>query len=258
MVQCVLISHLLVFILTLVLPLDDILSQSDSLKMLNQVVFWPWNHLSFISPIFHSLIIWTLGSELERALGKRTFMFSYLLYIPLTGLMIWSLNISGWHAGLLFSTHYLDVSILLVYAFLYPNREIQVFFLFKLKMKVAGPLFAGFLLLSATGLIWWATLLVLSPSLVWGFWRQKRGPSGYLNYQRPLEPMGQIYEFPLTDLGEPVVSKANLKQETFYEENEELDQLLKRVSEIGRENLTEKENARLIEISNKMKERKGR
>lgn len=234
------------------IPLHGYINQSETLQLINQIFLWPWNHQSFITPIFHGLIVWTLGSELERNLGKKNFSAFYLAYIPLAGLAIWAINNLGLRPGYLFSTHYLDVSLLLIYAFLFPNREIQVFFMFKLKMKFAASLFAAFLLLSSTGLSWWATLLVLSPVIGWGFWKLKA------TSKSSVEPMGQIYEFPLTDFGEPVVSKANLKQETFYEENEELDRLLKRVSEIGRENLTENENARLIEISNKMKERKGR
>lgn len=67
---------------------------------------------------------------------------------------------------------------------------------------------------------------------------------------------GLIYDFPLNDWGEKVVQKANIVQETFFEENKELDTLLKKISTHGRESLTEIEQSRLIEISQKMKERK--
>lgn len=212
---------------------------------------WHYSHLSIVSPLFHILILWSIGEELVARWGQKIFLLAYVSYVPIIASMMLFVEILGGRTGVLSSTIYLDLSMVLSLTIIYPNRKISIFFLFEAPLKYASLFFVGLILLTSHQLSLYSQLFCLLPCLVF-FMNQ------YLSKQSNMtEPeRGLIYDFPLNDWGEKVVQKANIVQETFFEENKELDTLLKKISTHGRESLTEIEQSRLIEISQKMKERK--
>lgn len=157
----------------------------------------------------------------------------------------------GGTTGVLSSTIYLDLSMILCLSIIYPNRKINIFFLFEAPLKYASIFFVGLVLLTSHQLSLYSQLICLLPC---GMYFMRSFSSNVPNYVEPEK--GLIYDFPLNDWGEKVVQKANIVQETFYEENKELDEILKKISSQGRDSLTEIEQARLIEISQKMRERR--
>lgn len=157
----------------------------------------------------------------------------------------------GGKTGVLSSTIYLDLSMILSLSIIYPNRKISIFFLFEAPLKYASLFFVALVFLTSNQLSLYSQLICLLPSMMFFI---KSFKSNTPKFSEPEK--GLIYDFPLNDWGEKVVQKANIVQETFFEENKELDALLKKISSHGRESLTEIEQSRLIEISQKMRERR--
>jgi hypothetical protein len=225
----------------------------DSSAPISSYLLWPMSAHGPMSPLIHGLILWSVSQELESMIGVKRFIGFYLGYALILAMVLKLLTMYNMAVGELSSVFSLDIQIVILLAGYFPNRMISFFFLFNMPMKYAGLLFTGMLLYANEGLTIVGKLVSLSPAVFWVIWylmqvkKAKRSNNS---------PKGLIYEFPSDEWGDPIVAKANLKQETFYEENRELDQLLKRVAEVGQENLSEREQAKLIEISQKMKERK--
>ena len=226
-------------------------------------VFWPIIGGGPLSGLIHILILWTLGLDLYYRLGLKKWNYFYLLYIILVPILALTYREFVGEPGLIGGSILLNLHLFILSGFLFSDRKIHIFFLFQIQMKYATIIFVFILLMTYNQLAWPFLIITLIPSLIWGIVEMKISARYILELLKGKrsglrEPKGQVYQFPINEYGEKVVEKLNVNQDTFYELDRELDELLKKVSKVGRKNLGERDQSRLIEISQKMKERKGK
>ena len=134
LIQIIVIGMGIVFVLTILFPLNitDLLDFSKFDIMQGQV----WRLFSFVfippnfSPIFIIFALYfylLIGSSLEREWGK--FKFNIFYFVGILGTIIAGM-ITGYATN-----SYLNLSLFLAFAILYPNFEILLFFVIPVKMK---------------------------------------------------------------------------------------------------------------------------
>jgi len=111
--------------------------------LIYQVITYPFMEASFMGLLFESLIIWFIGSDLERQWGQKfylqLFLVSVIGVIPIylglsafTGLSTPLMGITGFGYALLVS-----------YAIIYSERQLTFMLLFPMKAKYFCMLLAG-------------------------------------------------------------------------------------------------------------------
>ena len=111
--------------------------------LIYQVITYPFMEASFMGLLFESLIIWFIGSDLERQWGQKfylqLFLVSVLAVVPIylglsafTGLAAPLMGVTGFGYALLVS-----------YAIIYSERQLTFMLLFPMKAKYFCMLLAG-------------------------------------------------------------------------------------------------------------------
>jgi len=161
--------------------LTSLLAFSRTAIMSGQI----WRLISFIlipinsSPLFIIFTLyfyWMIGEALEREWGEAKFTLFYIIGIIGT-------IIAGFITG--FATnHFLNLSLFLAFAILFPNFELLIFFVLPVKMKWLAYIDAAYLLYQFVLSSWPVriALLVAIGNLILFFWHDAQNL--IVNYRR--------------------------------------------------------------------------
>lgn len=105
-----------------------------------QLITYPFVETSFMGILFNSLIIWFIGSELEKQWGEKIYLRFMLLLILGVGIIysavtILFLNGTGFYNSPLYGLSGLNLAYLIAYATLFPDRQMAFMMLFPMKAK---------------------------------------------------------------------------------------------------------------------------
>lgn len=212
--------------------------------MVWQIFTYQFLHGGFFHIFFNMFVLWMFGTEVEQTLGSRRFLRFYL--------------ICGTGAGLItvltmFSVpiHVIGASgavlgVLVAFAVMFPNRVVYLYFLFPIKVKYLVMVLVAIDLLAA-----WsggggnvAHLTHLGGALI-GFF--------YMKSDLRFFSLGRK----VRGLRDNLKSRKQKKErESNDRMMEEVDQILDKISEVGYENLSEREKKILKNASNKLSQRK--
>jgi hypothetical protein len=101
------------------------------------------------------MLLVMVGDGLERAWGSFRVTVYYLIGVAaalVTALLVPSMVVAG---------NYLNLSLFLAYATIYPDAEILIFFVIPVKMRYLAYIYAFFLLWSLATAPWYAKVLIL-------------------------------------------------------------------------------------------------
>lgn len=97
------------------------------------VFTYPLLETQLLSVMFNGLVLWFLGSELERQWGQKIYVKFLLACTVVTGLIFFLA--SGFLPGNLMGLAGLSYALCVAYATLYPDREFMMMFAFPVKAK---------------------------------------------------------------------------------------------------------------------------
>ncbi|MGL5259863.1 MAG: hypothetical protein ACRC7V_07115 [Lachnospiraceae bacterium] len=119
----------------------------------------PPSGMSLFSILITMLLYYSLGSSLERTWGTyryNHYLFSGMIYTILAVFILYAyFRISGQGVllgiGSLISTYYINMSIFLAYAATFPENEIYLYFILRIKVKYLGIAYGVLLFIEFIG-----------------------------------------------------------------------------------------------------------
>ena len=105
-------------------------------RLLSWVIIPPNDNIIFV--IFMKLLYYSLGNTLESYWGAfryNVYIFSGILFTVIGAFIVNGLigGITGF--GSLYSTYYINMSIFLAFAIMYPDMQVMLYFIIRIKMK---------------------------------------------------------------------------------------------------------------------------
>jgi membrane associated rhomboid family serine protease len=213
--------------------------------MIWQVFTYQFLHGGFFHIFFNMFVLWMFGTEVEMTLSSRRFLKFYLICGTGAGIITVLTMFSV--PMLVIGASGAVLGVLVAFAVMFPNRVVYLYFLFPIKVKYLVMILIAIDLLAA-----WsggggdgvAHFTHLGGALI-----------GFI-YMKP--------DWKIFSLGRKVRGlRDNLKykQQKKRQQNndrlmEEVDQILDKISEVGYENLSEREKKILKNASNKLSQRK--
>ncbi len=233
-----------------------------------QLITYQFMHGSFSHIFFNMFALWMFGAEIENIFGSKKFLVFYLFAGVTAGLLhLFVSPLLGSLPAFTIGASGSVFGVLVAFAMLFPDRYIFLYFLIPIKAKYL----IGFLIVfeflaidSANSSI--AHLAHLGGAL-FGFiyllldrnyniqfknlFRREfyyRKKSSYTNYEDYYTPSSRIRK---NDDIEEIKFKDIEDEEVFSQE--EIDEILDKISKYGYQNLTEREKRILFEASKRMK-----
>lgn len=236
-----------------------------------QLITYQFLHGSFSHIFFNMLMLWMFGMEIEHLWGSRKFLTFYLLCGVGGGLsqLLLSELLTGSSAPTIGASGAIW-GVMIAFAFMFPDRYIFLYFLIPVKAKYligfflmldilaigdlsgvaylahVGGAFSGFLFI-----IFDKNTSVSFNNIFRSF--KKRGDTSYSGYRNSYT--GSSYSSRYSTSRDRRIEDAN-----FYElddeeiiTQEDIDQILDKISKSGYQNLTEREKRILFEASKRMK-----
>jgi membrane associated rhomboid family serine protease len=164
---------------------------------LHTLFTYPWLETNLLSVLFNGLVLWFLGSELERSWGRKLYIKFILTTLFIAGMiytLVGTFLLKGtWlGGGVLVGPAGLTYGLCVAYAVLYPDRQFLMMFAFPVKARwfcliMAGvELYMG--LFSGNPASWGhlfsmgvAFLLIRYQTLSWVSWWLNDRPAGKKN-----------------------------------------------------------------------------
>lgn len=139
-----------------------------------QLFTYPFIETQLLGFLFNSLLVWFIGSEIERLWGEKLYQRFIGLIIVLTGLIYALVGILLFNGTALFSTPLyglsgLNFALLIAYAVLYPDRQLSMMLIFPMRARTFCFILIGIELYSAlfsSYMSSWAHLLTMGISFV--------------------------------------------------------------------------------------------
>jgi membrane associated rhomboid family serine protease len=105
-----------------------------------QLVTYPFVEVSLMSILFNSLIIWFIGSELEKQWGSKIYIRYLLINVLGVGIIYSLVNILFFYGTAPYSTPLhgltgINFAMLIAYSLLYPDRQMSFMMIFPMKAK---------------------------------------------------------------------------------------------------------------------------
>lgn len=245
-------------------------------------------HVAPMHFLFNMLMLWMFGDEVSQILGVKRFAAFYLVMALFSGLFSVPFYLAD---GISAQVHILGASgaifgVMYAYMVYFPNRVILLFFVIPMKIKFAVPLFALLDLLMINsgdgvahlvhlggfvgGILWFLILeggkhpLQASADMGMGNYGYGSGsgmggsPGGGSGgfFGRGFFAKSQNVQ-KLRREDEVFAKKENLKDDTFYEHDFRLDEILKKISEQGMNSLSSSDREYLNQVSRKQQLRQG-
>lgn len=142
--------------------------------LIYQLVTYPFVEVHFMSFLFNSLVVWFIGSELERQWGQKIYLRFLLITVLVVGL-IYSLVSIVFFFGtpVYFSSLYgltgVNFALLIAYALLHPHRQMSMMMIFPMKARTFCWILAGieaYMALFSGATTAWAHLLAMGVSFL--------------------------------------------------------------------------------------------
>lgn len=201
-----------------------------------QLFSYGFLHANPFHILFNMLYLWFFGSEIEELWGKNTLYFVHFTSIIMGGILTCLVHNLGWYQGRVVGASGGVFGLMVLYAFLWPNRELLFLGIFPVKIKILMPILiilgmfyggdnvAHFAHLG--GIITGASFFFLKVKKKWDF---HFSISRYLQKRRMLKWQEEMYK------------KQHVK--------ESVDEILDKISKKGMKSLTKKEKEFLKDAS---------
>lgn len=267
--QVLLILNLAIFILCFVgrfidLPLVNLLSFSMPDLLHGQIwrlVSYMFTHIDPIHFIFNMLMLWMFGAEVAEIMGNRRFTWFYL------GSGIFAMLASMYFHPFVLGASGALYAVMFAYAHYYPERQILLFFIFPMPMKYAIYVFAALDLLLVSGS---NSATVAHLTHIGGFVaaylyfklidpRLPTPPSPmerWMEQLRKTQPLGRVRTVDFTR--DSVENPVNAEPVEHLVAEDQLDEILAKVSKEGLASLSEAEKDLLLEASRTRQIRSGK
>ncbi len=193
-----------------------------------QVVTYSFLHAGLFHYVFNMLALYMFGREIEEYYGTKRFLIFYFTCAIFSGIIsipfMWNNTIVG-ASGAIFGVLY-------VFAKMFPNRQIILFFLFPVPASIAVWIFGAISLFSAlsssgSNIAHFTHLGGLFTA--WVLWR----------YKNIIEDYFLKRKYRIEESARKVAIKKKINKENYY--RSKVDPILKKVSEYGLHSLTNKE-----------------
>ena len=151
------------------------LSGSGLLKgFVFQAITYPFIETQLLGLLFSSLLIWFIGSEIERMWGSKLYQRFVGLIVLICGLTYGLLGILLFNGTALYTTPLfgltgINFALLIAYATLYPDRQLSMMLIFPMRARTFCFILIGIELymgLFSSHLSSWAHLLAMGLSFV--------------------------------------------------------------------------------------------
>lgn len=148
------------------------LSPSGLMKgLVFQLITYPLVETGLMGFLFNALIIWFIGSELERQWGARVYLRFILITVILVGLIYAGVSFlffgSSTYSNPLHGLTGVNFAMLIAYAILYPDRQMSMMMIFPMKARTFCFILAGieaYMALFGNFMASWAHLLAMGIS----------------------------------------------------------------------------------------------
>jgi membrane associated rhomboid family serine protease len=201
----------------------------------------------FLHILFNMLFLWWFGSELEDMYGPREFLAFYLVSAVVGGVAFTTAHLIDLSGGLCLGASGAVTAVLVLYAFHYPRRVIYLFMLVPIPiwlLVVGSVAYDAYTLLSQQASMVAVTVHLGGAAFAFAYyklhWRittlyQGLWPSFLATRRRLTRPHLRVYREeapePIRAAVAPAVDEDRIKVE--------MDEVLEKMSRVGRENLTE-------------------
>ena len=155
-VKFLLIANAVLFVITLFAPEIKLFLGLRPAAVFGQWFFWQpvtylFLHASFFHILFNMLALWMFGVELERLWGTQFFARYYAITGIGAGLatLVVSLFSPGVYQAVTIGASGAIYGLLIAYALYFPNREIYMYFLFRVPVRVFVAIIGAIALLAS-------------------------------------------------------------------------------------------------------------
>lgn len=139
-----------------------------------QLITYPFIETQLLGFLFSALLVWFIGSEIERLWGSRLYQRFLALIVLVTGVIYSLVGILLFNGTLLYSTPLYGLSginfaLLIAYAILYPDRQLSMMLIFPMRARTFCFILIGIELYSALFSSYvssWAHLLTMALSFL--------------------------------------------------------------------------------------------
>lgn len=139
-----------------------------------QLITYPFVEVQLMSFLFNSLIVWFIGSELERQWGMKIYLRFLLLTVVGVGIVYTLVNLIFFFGTPVYfsSLHGLsgiNFALLIAYSMLYPDRQMAFMMLFPMKAKTFCWILVGieaYMAIFTSFSSAWAHLLAMGISFI--------------------------------------------------------------------------------------------
>ncbi len=113
-----------------------------------QLLTYPLIEVSLMSFIFNSLVIWFIGSELERQWGGKIYIRFLLINILVVGIIYALVNLLFFYGTSIYSAPIhgltgMNFAMLIAYSLLYPDRQMSLMMIFPMRARTFCWVLAG-------------------------------------------------------------------------------------------------------------------
>lgn len=116
--------------------------------LIYQLITYPFVEIHFMSYLFNSLVVWFIGSELERLWGQKIYLRFLLLSVLGVGIVFSLVNLlfffgTPLYFQSLFGLSGVNFALLVAYAMLYPDRQMSLMMIFPMRARTFCLILAG-------------------------------------------------------------------------------------------------------------------
>jgi membrane associated rhomboid family serine protease len=113
-----------------------------------QLISYPLIEVNLMGFIFNSLVVWFIGSELEKQWGSKIYLRFLLINIIGVGIIYSLVNILFFYGTPVYSAPIhgltgINFAMLIAYALLYPDRQMSLMMIFPMKARTFCWILAG-------------------------------------------------------------------------------------------------------------------
>lgn len=139
-----------------------------------QILTYPFVETQLLGFLFNSLLVWFIGSEIERLWGSALYQRFLALIVVISGIVYGLIGILLFNGTTLFATPLfglagINLALLIAYATLYPDRQLSMMLIFPMRARTFCFILIGIELYSglfSSYMSSWAHLLGMGLSYV--------------------------------------------------------------------------------------------
>lgn len=209
---------------------------------LHQFLTYAFVHADFFHILFNMLTLWMFGSELENLWGRKNFTYFFIIGVLFVSFLSFLID-NFWKQGMILGASAIVTSVMVIYAMIWPNKEVLFMLFFPIKIKYVVFLILVPMMIFYTAGSGGSHIAANLGGILYGlgYW--------YLNSKYKID-FEKIFDI------EDYVRRKKFKMyqeemESRTKAMEKVDELLDKISKHGYNSLTEKEKKFLNEASSK-------